>query len=907
MAVRRTLGAALSRRRALRGSRGFITLGTAGVVIAASLVLAFGVPARSTLLRLLSGHGWIASSRPDQVMLANGETGRLDFRMTLGSSGQAIDVVQSGQHALLVNQTTGETGSIDLGTLKVNQTHSVAPTGSLGTPEQVTATNQVIPGPDGDFYLVHRRSGQIDLINALSNATVAHITVGTGLSDAIVDSTGTLWVEHSNTGTLYGIRYANSTLHMSNVRSSVVAPRDTVELSSVNGNLAVLDRTKGTFFMAARGVPGPAVTLPTHLGASAHLASAVSGSVVPLSSPGKVVLIKKQVASVVALNGRSGNALGNPIPFDQKIFVPDLTTGNVVVLNDTGVQVGTPIPPKSGGHAPTLTADVQNGSLFINNPASRVAFSVTSSGRIHQVNKVTPQVPTTKPTTPPPTGPVHNPTQAVLPIVQPTLANPTGKGGPTVAASVPGAPGSATARAGSKAATITWTPATPHGSAVTKYTVSWTAGGGGSQTVGGNQTSLTVNGLTNGMPYAFSVSAFNAVGQGPAAKTTAITPTSTIPDPPASVTAKALRSGSIGVSWNAANGEGHSISYYTVTAKAAGSTPLPPLKVTGLTASLSITQGIEVGQAYIFSVTATNNVGGTSAPSTPTAAVTASTTPQAVAGLTATVSNGTVTVSWSCSATCASGSPLTYFTVALTPAASGTPLKVTAIAGQSSYHATVSGVGGDTSLTITVTAYNRAWGSGQPTTFTAIIKGHPTAAPAMSWNGLTLSVFPHVTSHGSTVTACALHLTGPGGPYAATGNCTTLSLGVAYYNVPFSGTLIVHTDEFGTTAANSISTSSGLKPLDATATQLFTCSKKPTCGATSNGCPSPRWTAGACKTHVPGGSTVDASCRTTGTADISVEDPSISSTIWIYTTHEWMSELWFNPYTQSPNNLPTCS
>ena len=100
----------------------------------------------------------------------------------------------------------------------------------------------------------------------------------------------------------------------------------------------------------------------------------------------------------------------------------------------------------------------------------------------------------------------------------------------------PGAPTGVTAAGGDGAATVSWSPSTPNGDAVTGYTVTSSPGGLMCSTAGELQ--CTVSGLTNNTVYTFTVVATNGVGDSaPSAASNEVAPGDTV-DP--TVTAGAL-------------------------------------------------------------------------------------------------------------------------------------------------------------------------------------------------------------------------------------------------------------------------------------------------------------------------------------------------------------------------------
>ena len=180
----------------------------------------------------------------------------------------------------------------------------------------------------------------------------------------------------------------------------------------------------------------------------------------------------------------------------------------------------------------------------------------------------------------------------------------------------PGTPTNVTAVAGDGQATVSWTAPSPHGSALTSYTVTPFVGAtaGTPVTVSGTPplSSSNVTGLTNGTTYTFTVSATNAVGTGPtSAASNAVTPAA-LPDAPANVIAT-RGDGQATVIWTAPASNGSPLTSYSITPfliTAGGGTALTPVVVTGSPpATSAVVTGLTNGANYTFAVTATNGSG----------------------------------------------------------------------------------------------------------------------------------------------------------------------------------------------------------------------------------------------------------------------------------------------------------
>ncbi len=228
----------------------------------------------------------------------------------------------------------------------------------------------------------------------------------------------------------------------------------------------------------------------------------------------------------------------------------------------------------------------------------------------------------------------------------PSVTNPVTPVAPPLTATAPDAPRSPTVVAGSRSATVSWTPpSSVGGSPVTGYTVAPYDGAVAlaAVRVGPAATVATVTGLANGTTYTFQVTATNAGGTSAAAATGPVTPATT-PDAPTAPEAIA-GDGSAHVSWSApALDGGNPLTGYVVTPYR-GPMALDPVLVAPAVTTTTI-GGLTNGADYSFRIAAVNAVGPSPTAVTPTvipAAVPLVLPPTAVV---ARSDNASATVSW---------------------------------------------------------------------------------------------------------------------------------------------------------------------------------------------------------------------------------------------------------------------
>jgi hypothetical protein len=222
--------------------------------------------------------------------------------------------------------------------------------------------------------------------------------------------------------------------------------------------------------------------------------------------------------------------------------------------------------------------------------------------------------------------------------------------------SPPGPPTGVTAAALSHSALVSWTaPTSNGGKTITGYAVTSSPDDKTCTTTGA--LSCTVSGLTNGQAYTFTVTATNSVGTGvPSTASDPVTPVG-VPDKPTGVTATA-GAGSALVSWTApVDTGGSAITGYTATSSPGGKT----CATSGTSCTVS---GLTNGQAYTFTVTATNGLG-TGAASTASAPVTPTDVPDKPTSVHAVARDSAANVLWV--APYNNGSAITDYTVTSSP------------------------------------------------------------------------------------------------------------------------------------------------------------------------------------------------------------------------------------------------
>jgi fibronectin type III domain protein len=467
----------------------------------------------------------------------------------------------------------------------------------------------------------------------------------------------------------------------------------------------------------------------------------------------------------------SGGKLQPAVPFAGQLYVADDASGTVYALNSAGALVDTIKIPTSG--AP-LELTVRSDHLFINAPDSSTARVVDDQHRVKVVDKYANKVLGGDPPPPPPAPPKPPPPPPPPPV------------GP------PGAPTRVTAVAGNASAHISWRAAAANRSPITKYVVE---GDGTAHEVGASQLALDVAGLVNGQQYTFTVYAVNGKGPGPKGRANPVVPTSDVPDPPANVKAQEQKDGSVVVSWDAANGQGHKITQYTVTPISGGS---PATALTATDTTVTTKPGdLAYGTQYAFTVTAVNDRGASSKASAPSNTVVPFTLPSAPKRAQAQTvdAKGSIAVSWQPADD--NGRPVTKYVVSVgdnSQDVTGTDA------------VTLTGLADGTTVTVGVRAVNEAGAGAQASASAKTISapeltgGSAGADPSNTYNGLSVSF---TTNGNGSATSCTISVNG-GAPAGIA--CTGGKVGGLWPNTTYPFTVTATNKAGGASFSGSVTT-----------------------------------------------------------------------------------------------------
>ncbi|PWI45532.1 hypothetical protein [Streptomyces sp. ICBB 8177] len=594
---------------------GYVAVGAVGALVGTSV--AVGVGAAGALPRLADVGAWLGSSHKGEAAHANGLTGQVDGKVTLpGMAGDPVQISQDGKTVLVLDTRTGKVVRLDPSQLTAEQ-----------STEYGAAGLQLVSG-GAVSYLVDPAHGTVQRIDpVLTTPLGPKLDLGAPLGAAEVDPRGTLWVPVPSRGQVVPVT--------GDTRSPAVTvgrPGDNLVLTLAGGQPVVTDTTAGVLRTLSATGTQESFNLP---GVAASGASGVlipdqtDDAVVPVLDTGDGTMVLVQTGTGGQTDVKvptGGDRLGAPQVLGSKVYIPDDSTGRLVVY-DTATASFDPTYTVTGTPG-TLNVFVRDGLLWANDENNATAAVINADGQAHRIGKYADDVPThrqprehdpvvdTVPTAPvhtsvpagptrhrAPSGPPPGPVDTVRPTPTPT---PRPKPSPSRDCGTdwqpgcpePMAPGTPQAQSG--AGTITVTFAAASGTTPKDYTLSGAPAGATvtPDSVGpGGPFMFEVRGGSCGSRYTFTVVAHYAGGApDKASQPSAPAQPCVVPTPPTVSVSVPQGGHGADLSWTS-SGSG-----MTYTVSGAGATAT----TSGLSHSV---RGLTNGRTYAVTVTARNGAG----------------------------------------------------------------------------------------------------------------------------------------------------------------------------------------------------------------------------------------------------------------------------------------------------------
>ncbi|MFI7672792.1 hypothetical protein [Actinophytocola sp. NPDC049390] len=520
--------------RRLFGTRGRVrdsaSFGAAslGVLLIAGAVLGTGVA--RTAVDVSDGLTWLPDDPRGEVVQVNPASGRPEVRLRVAGGDARLEITQKDGVLVVLDRRTGQITVIDLATLLASGRRQVPP----GTASKVLVSQ-------GRVYVVDRVAGTITNADPVTLADVGGPwRAGQPLADVVVDEAGVVWaVDHD--GHLHALEWSDDDRAFREKSDETVrgaGPATVLVPHSTGVTLFGLDDGVVVQVGTGQDVSGATPRLPGEVLAAQNSPSGLVPAAVP--DRGAVVLVSGERVVRVDAAALGCGRPGRPVVFRDRVYVPCLGSGKVIVL-DRGGERGAKDIPTPGGGDPQLVFD--DGRLFISGPGAERGVIVDADGSTKPVTIRSPELPVVNPDRPPipevptPPRPSPRPEEPTRPGSgrgdQPrppdtpgpgTTTGPSRPGGGTGGA--PGAPPGVTVmlaeRTGTElTATVSWGTPADNGSAVTSYTV--VASGdftGGSQSTRTTETTVRLTFPCAGTTFCdngsldVAVTATNRAGRG---------------------------------------------------------------------------------------------------------------------------------------------------------------------------------------------------------------------------------------------------------------------------------------------------------------------------------------------------------------------------------------------------------
>lgn len=351
-----------------------------GIVVAGA---GNGYPAHD--MKLLSGAAWLTSSNVGQVTLLDGSSTEVAAQVQAAPAGNALEVVQQGSTAYVVDRTAGTVRRVDGATFDLSA--PVTPIDQARAGLTAFASTNTLYTLDTQRGLLASSDPRTLAGRGQPMALSTRLTNGT----ATVDDAGRLWIVDNATGDLSWISGGKRSTHRQLTRAGqnviTIANGDPVVVNRADRKVVTVDPdtgdVRGTIDVDLRPDDTIQVSGSPHSQRLYLIASRGILDICELGSGGAC-------DTVVPLDATGGD-LGAAVEAGNRLFIPNYTTGQVWIVDLTRpTVVAKPQVLTPPGKFQLLARD---GVVFFNDPATERAGVIRLDGSVKDVAKYDPKDP----------------------------------------------------------------------------------------------------------------------------------------------------------------------------------------------------------------------------------------------------------------------------------------------------------------------------------------------------------------------------------------------------------------------------------------------------------------------------------------------------------------------------------
>ena len=331
--------------------RGFVEVGVAlaGALLVLGAVVGNGVAA--TVLDMTDGQTWLPDD-DGRVVQVNPATGEPERRLVVGAEGSQMEVSQRDGHLIVADPATGELTAINLAGLVAS--------GSRGAD---TETWVLIGG--GQVVLVEPSPGTVRAVDPLTLTDLGTPYRTDDLAHAVIDDDGSVWALTTG-GDLLELDFAPEAGSFVVTTERPVAGTGSASRLVPHGSGATVFGPDGGAIVQVGTGREIAVNVPALEGQVAP-AERSDWDLVPASATdaGRVFLLTDGEVVDADVGSVGCDRPGAPAVLEERVYVPCLGAGRVIVLDRDGNRAGEDVVVPGGGD-PTLVVD--EGRLFVHTP-----------------------------------------------------------------------------------------------------------------------------------------------------------------------------------------------------------------------------------------------------------------------------------------------------------------------------------------------------------------------------------------------------------------------------------------------------------------------------------------------------------------------------------------------------------